>query len=308
MRVLVLLAIATAGCSTNDAYDGVPGDGGDVPDDSSPDIDAPAEDAEASDLDAWYASMPRCPDDVIEPEEGMFRRPQYPASYLEVVTGADDVPREEPFAATWTGIRRLDPPITRDCLPAFVTDPPGPPCRVDTVIGLTLTDGTPVEIVVGLAFEDLEPFASARPVTVRLGWRSDDQAALPSPTGSLEIRDGDAGSLLLAVRYVRYRVPNPSPLAGVNWTWDDLELAYGDFLCVTEPDPCRRVFASRLLVLTSAGGASTLEPSEPATVGSGGFAYRVTLRRALERMYGVFEGECADATDTAESVELVRLP
>ena len=145
-------------------------------------------------------------------------------------------------------------------------------------------------------------------MTVRLGRRSDDQAALPSPTGSLEVRDGDAGPLLLAVRYVRYRVPNPSPLAGVNWTWDELELAYGDLLCVSERDACLRVFASRSLLVRSGGAEATLEPGEPATVGSGGFDYRVTLRRALERVYGVFGGECADATDTAESVDLVRLP
>ena len=222
--------------------------------------------------------------------------PMDPTTYVDVMTGADAVARPpEPFAARWTGIRRLDPPITRDCLPAFVTDPAGIPCQVDSVIELTLGGDTLIEVAVGLAFEDLEPFADGRAVTVLLD-RSDFYGV---PSGSLqwslEIRDADAGPLLLAVRnFSSFVMGRPWSLTESAWTWDDLELAYGEFLCATERDPCMRVFVSRPLAVTSSGSVVTIEPAEEATVASGGFDYRVTHRRAVERLYGVFESRTPD--------------
>ncbi|MBI5489177.1 MAG: hypothetical protein HY905_17710 [Deltaproteobacteria bacterium] len=287
-RLLAVLAIAAMGCSAEDA-------------DRDPDA--------TGDLDAWYASMPRCPDEVVGgfPDSMMNHFPMYPMSYVDILTGAEAVPSGA-FEATWTGIRRLDPPIVRDCLPAFVTDPPGIPCRVDTVIQLALADGMPVEVVAGLAFEELEPLADGRAVTVLLGRVMNDLEPDRSPGWSVEIREAGAGPLLVAVRNVRYYVSGPHPLTGVTWSWDDIELAYGDTSCVTEQDPCQRVFASRPLVATSPEGVLTLEPGEGATVASGAYRYRVTHRRAVERLYHVFRYECADLTDTTESVALIRLP
>jgi hypothetical protein len=281
------MAIVALGCSVSDNGDDVDGD-------------------------LLYGIAPACPAEVVavaSPEAGT--RLQYPMTYVEVITGTEPA---SPFTARWTGIRRLDPPIVRQCLAAFVTDPPGIPCQVDTVVELTLTDGTLLEIVVGLEFEDLEPFADGRTVSVLLG----EDLSVPSegeamnPTRPLEIRDGDSGPVILVIG----REPDENhglaglrTLVGVFWTWDDVQATFGDIICVTEGDFCRRVHGSRELLVSSRGSTAILAPGESVGVASRGLNYRVTYRRGVERLEGAIPGgECGDYTPPTASAEMVRVP
>jgi hypothetical protein len=318
MRLAVLLAMVSIGCSTNDA-DILPdsGDNGDdldigeadIPPDQLSETDLPAVEDDAGGGETLYDIGPRCPPEVMPTTpraDGVaYYGPQYPMTYVEVITGADAVPAEPntPFTARWTGIRRLATPITRSCLDAFVTDPPGIPCQVDTVIELTMTDDTLVEILVGLAFEDLAPFADGRAVSVLLGRTADVPVAEPSPTRELGIREGETGPLLLAVASSA-SVHGP----GEGSTWDDIATGFGNSGCVAERDSCLRVFVSGSLVVTTPGGESTLEPGESVLVPSRGFTYRVTHRRSVARVYYVFPHECTDISADMRCAEMVRMP
>ncbi len=287
MRVAALLAIVALGC-------------------------AGCSNTDQPDPDLLYGIAHACPAGVVaatSPEAGT--RLQYPMTYVAVVAGTEPA---SPFAAEWTGIRRLETPIVRECLDAFVTDPPGLPCRVETVVELTLADDTLLEIAVGLAFEDLAPFADGRSVSVLLGEMISMTGGVPvtNPSRQLEIREGDTGPLLAAIGREPadvYGSAGTDSLDDVGWIWDGVQLGFGDILCVTEGDFCRRVHASRALTVTTPGATESLEPGDSVQVTSGGLDYRVTFRRGTERLYGVIPGgECGDRTWPTASVELVRLP
>ena len=288
LRLAVLLAMVTMGCSNSDP-DILPDTGGTSPD------------------GAWHLHTPRCPTEVMSTTfEGAGAAdyvPQYPMTYVEVITGANEVP-STPFTAQWTGIRRLAPPITRPCLEAFVTEPPGLPCQVDTVLSLTLADDTLVEILVGLPFEKLEPFADGRTVSVLLGPANSASVPDAGMSRQLEMRDeNEAGALLLAVE------SGASLYGGLpSWTWDDFNFGFDETICATERDSCMRVFISRKLMTSKVGEAAWYEPGRSVWVGSRGLTYLITYRRGVERAYGVFPAECADLSLATSSVEMVREP
>jgi hypothetical protein len=273
---------------------------------------APGERWDALSADAgWYLTSPRCPEEVLPMRQGSGaadRIPGYPITYVEVIRGAEGLPTTA-FSARWTGLRKLATAKVRPCLPAFVTNPPGLPCQVETVLELTTSSGSRIEILLGLPHDDLARFADGRGVSVLIGPAQGAPGSPPPPYGPLEIRDSEGGTLLVAVAMSEgFAGPKSLQLSG--WSWDEMMLSFDQLHCVAERDSCLRVFVSRKLTAAAKGAAATqLDPGQSATLSSKGHSYRVTYRSGIERAYGVFSRECADlGPGPSYAAELIQLP
>lgn len=252
----------------------------------------------------WYLTAPRCGGELLpagSTSGGGSNVPQHPLTYVDVIEGAERVPSAT-FPARWSGLRKLAAPEVRRCSAAFLSTPAGLPCSVDTVIELTTTAGGKIEILIGLAHADLARFADGRDVSVLLGPITSSPEG--SPSRSLEIREGQAGALLVAVHVAP---PSTTKLEAVRW--DDLQLSFGEPDCVTERDSCARVFVSHKLAVTTSASTQQLAPGQSADVRSKEHGYRLTYRRGVDRAYGVSgERECADLSFVSAGAELVQLP
>ena len=260
----------------------------------------------------WYLTSPRCPEEVLPMRQGsgaLDRLPQYPMTYVEVIRGAEGLPTTA-FNARWMGLRKLAAPKVRECLPAFVTNPAGLPCQVDTVLELTTGSGSRVEILLGLPHGDLARFADGRSVSVLVGPPEGLHAHAPPPFRRLEIRDAPDGALLVAVAARATFGPVAPALDRLTgWSWDELTLSFDQLHCVAERDSCLRVFVSRKLTAAAPGAAAMhLDPGQSAVLSSKGHSYRVTHRSGIERVYGVFLRECADRGAPSFAAELIQLP
>lgn len=190
--------------------------------------------------------------------------------------------------ATWEGVRRLAEPYQQECLEDFITDPPGLPCSVDTVLDLRLQDNSSISFLLGVELEDLE----AIPIGTTVEYSTTYHTWEIEPWGfgiNLIIRNAGDGSLILAAigwDKLEYRLPHRFGSIAVN-LGDDFICYYMEYM------NCKHYGVAPISVI-SGDEEYRVEPGESIIVPTPDGDYRVTLRRGKVRT--CFEGEtcCGD--------------
>jgi hypothetical protein len=204
--------------------------------------------------------------------------------------------------ATWEGVRRLIEPYQLDCLENFITDPPGLPCSVDTVLDLRLQDNSSISFLLGVEEEDLADVPIGTLVEYSTTYRVWDLEPWDFGGISLVIRRPGDGVLILAAI-----------------GWDNLDYndrhSFGsiaveprdDFVCYyMEYMNCKHYGVSPVSVIYGSD-EHRVEPGESIVVPTSDGDYRVTLRRGKVRT--CFEGEscCGDYEANRFSYSIVKL-
>jgi hypothetical protein len=288
---LFILALSIHNACTN--Y-GKPGDSG---------VDAEEVDnGDPGDYSKEIPELPEyCPDNL---------KNTHPPVVVDYCDNSGVLPRDayEPtgdtfVTATWEGVRRLTEPYQLDCLETFITDPPGLPCSVDTVLDLRLQDNSSISFLLGVELEDLEAVPIGTLIEYSTTYRAWDLEPWDFSGINLVIRKPGDGVLILAAT-----------------GWDNLDYNHShsfgpivveprdDFVCYyMEYMDCKHYGVAPISVI-SGGNDYRVEPGESIVVPTSDGDYRVTLRRGKVRTCFDEQGCCGDyeANRFSYSIVLVQ--